>query len=134
MGDNFNFGALEERVNNLRATTEFHTERIDQLTQWVSSVSDIDRDVAKNAADITRLSTEMNAMGKRLEGNINKLKAEDIGRLEKTEHTARTFGTVILTLAGGSVGAAILAVFGTIGLAILTLLYRIAKHMLGSAF
>jgi hypothetical protein len=69
-------------VEALEATTKSHTENIEQLTQWVSAIPELEKDVAQNMKDL-------NELGKRHD--------RDIHDLQKISHTVRTLGAIALS-------------------------------------
>ena len=77
-------GGLEKAVGVLEATTESHTEKIEQLTQWVFAIPNLEKTVAQNTKDL-------NEVGRRHD--------KDIKELEKVAHTASTLGKIALGLA-----------------------------------
>lgn len=93
-------------VNLLEATTKSHTEKIEQLTESVSTIPRLERDVAQNTKDLNELAKELNGLGQRLDRKISDLRANEIGDLKGIVGTARVLGYVALTLAG-VIGAAI---------------------------
>jgi hypothetical protein len=75
-------GGLEKAVNVLETTTTSHTEKIEQLTQWVSAIPYIEKAVEKNSKDL-------NELGRRHDNAINELK--------NVSHTVRTLGVIALS-------------------------------------
>ena len=67
----------------LEAATKSHTEKIEQLTQWVSAIPHLEKNVAQNTKDL-------NEVGRRHDN--------DIKELEKIAHTAKTLGIIALSL------------------------------------
>jgi hypothetical protein len=128
--NNIYFGKLEEAVNTLKGTITFHADRIDRLTQWFYSVSNLEKDVAKNTNDLNavgkRLENDLNNVGKRLEIDINELKTKDISELtsiRQLEEKSKEYGDKLEQIgkdmhAAKIVGAFIVLVAGFLGFVI----------------
>ena len=108
----------------LEATTKSHTEKIEQLTQWVSAIPN--RDVAQNTKDLNELgrrhTKELNELGIRLGKEIGDLKNKDISDLKSIAHTASWFGKIAFGIAT--------PVAATIIIAVLAYIYRIVERLL----
>jgi hypothetical protein len=90
----------------LEATTKSHTEKIEQLTQWVSAIPNMEKDVERDREDLNELGKRrdkvLNELGNRLEKDINELGkrqtkelnelgirlGKDIDDLKNVAHTA----------------------------------------------
>jgi hypothetical protein len=98
----------------LEATTKSHTEEIEQLTQWVSAIPHLEKDVAQNTKDLNELgrrhTKELNELGIRLGKNVSELGRrldKDITDLKNVAHTADKLFRIFL---------GILAVIGPLAL------------------
>jgi hypothetical protein len=140
-------GRLEKGVSVLEATSESHTERIEQLTQWVSAIPHIEKDVAQNAMDLNELgrkhtkdlnelggrlerdgrqqTKDLNELGIRLGKEIGDLRNKDIGDLKNVVHTAKVLSAITLVVIG-PVAAAIIT-------AIIVRTYQVVERLLSLA-
>jgi hypothetical protein len=98
----------------LEATTKSHTEKIEQLTQWVSAIPSIEKDVGQNTKDLNELgrrhTKELNDLGIRLSKEISDLRNNEVGGLKNIAHTAKTLGIIALSVITPVAAAIIYAV------------------------
>jgi hypothetical protein len=113
----------------LEATTKSHTEKIEQLTQWVSAIPSLEKDVAQNTKDLNEFGKhhdkDLNELGRRLEKDVSELGRrhdKDISDLTNIAHTASTLGKI-------AVGV-ITPVAATIIIAVLIYIYHIVERLL----
>jgi hypothetical protein len=100
-------GGLQEAVDNLKAANKSNIEKIEQLTQWVFAIPNLEKSVAQNAKDL-------NEVGRRHD--------KDIKELEKVVHTASTFGKIALGVATPVAAGIIVAV-------LIYLSHLVAQHV-----
>jgi hypothetical protein len=107
----------------LEATTKSHTEKIEQLTQWVSAIPSIEKDVAQNTKDLNELGKrhdkDLNELGRRLEKDVNELGRrhdKDIKELEKVAHTADTLIRIVLGILAAIAGPALFYLYHHVSL------------------
>jgi hypothetical protein len=124
-------GGLEKAVIVLEGTTKSHTEKIEQLTQWVSAIPNLEKDVAQNTKDLNELGKrhdkDLNELGRRLEKDVNELGRrhdKDISALRNVAHTASTLGKIALGV--------IAPVAATILIAVLIFIYHAVERLLFS--
>jgi hypothetical protein len=122
-------GGLEKAVNILEGTAKSHTEKIEQLTQWVSAIPYLEKSDAQNMQDLKELGTrhnkDLNELGRRLEKDVNELGRrhdKDIGDLKNIAHNASTLGKIALIL--------ITPVAATIIYAVLASIYHAVEKLL----
>jgi DNA repair ATPase RecN len=122
-------GGLEKAVNVLESTTKSHTEKIEQLTQWVSAIPYLEKSVAQNTNDLSEIGTrhtkDLNELGRRLEKDVNELGKRhdrDIKELEKVAHTANTLGKIAFSIAT--------PVAATLITAVLVYIYHVVEKLL----
>ena len=91
----------------LEATTKSHTEKFEQLTQWVSAIPNLEKDVAQNTKNLNELGKrhdkDLNELGRRLEKDVNELGRrhdKDIKELEKVAHTADKLTKIVASILG----------------------------------
>lgn len=77
-------GGLTKAVSNLEDANKSSIEKIEQLTQWVFAIPNLEKAVAQNTKDL-------NEVGRRHD--------KDIKELEKVAHTASTLGKIALFVA-----------------------------------
>jgi hypothetical protein len=113
----------------LEATTKSHTEKIEQLTQWVSAIPNLEKDVAQNTKDLNELGKrhdkDLNELGKRLERDVNELGKrhdKDISDLRNIAHTASTLGKIAVGI--------LTPVAATVIIAVLLYIYHIVERLL----
>jgi hypothetical protein len=100
-------GGLTEAVSNLKDATKSNIEKVEQISQWVFAIPNLEKAVAQNTKDL-------NEVGKRHD--------KDIKELEKVAHTARRLGKIALVLATPVAVAIIIPVLISI--------YRLVERLL----
>lgn len=89
-------------INQLEAITKSHAEKIEQITQSVSTIARLEEDVEKNTNDLNKLgerhTNELNRLGQRLDREISDLKTNEIGELKSFASTTKTLGSIALAL------------------------------------
>ncbi|HXC32384.1 MAG TPA: hypothetical protein VNZ56_07910 [Verrucomicrobiae bacterium] len=85
-------------INQLEATIKSHAEKIEQVTQSVSTIPRLEKDVEKNTKDLNELGKELNGLGQRLDRQIGDLRANEISDLKSFASTTRTLGYIALSV------------------------------------
>jgi DNA repair ATPase RecN len=102
------FRGLEHRLSVVETIAKFHSEKIEQLTQWMIASPNLEEDVERNTKDLhdleRRLEKDVNELGRRLGRDVNDLAVRHdnkIHELEKVDHTVKSLGKIALAVIAG---------------------------------
>ncbi len=100
----FLVGELTQRVRQLEEANRANAEIIARLRDWVMSVGNIEKTVDKNSTDLNaigkRLDNDLHALELKLGKDLTDVKDKDLTKLKNFAHTTTTIGIVALSLAG----------------------------------